>query len=60
MSSNLIYRKTIMHNLGREPIGCEIIMNESQTKIVKIESKNKNNITIIFSNSIVKVNLRIW
>lgn len=54
-----LYRHVIDHNLGRAPVGCQIIMSSAICNVCVID-KNENNITIKFDTARVDVNLRIW
>jgi hypothetical protein len=53
------YRHTIIHGLGRIPVGCQIILNDAPVNMY-VMSSDYQKITIKFDASHVSVNIRIW
>ncbi len=49
----------IDHNLGRIPVGCQIILKNAACDVYVVTS-NENNIVVKFTVSRVDLNLRIW
>jgi hypothetical protein len=53
------YVHRIDHNLGRIPVGCQIIMSDAPCGVCVI-SKDESGILIQFDAARVDVHLRIW
>jgi len=49
----------IEHNLGRIPIGCQIIKKNAACDVY-VTTSNENNIVVKFTVGRVDLNLRIW
>ena len=53
------YRHVLTHNLGRCPVGCQIILKSGIVDMYVLES-NENDITVKFNAARIAVNIRIW
>jgi hypothetical protein len=53
------YKHVIFHGLGREPIGCMVILSDKICN-VKVVNKNENQIIVQFTAEHADVNVRIW
>lgn len=53
------YKHTIIHGLGREPIGCQIIMSDKICNIKAVD-KDRNKIIVQFTAEHADVNVRVW
>lgn len=53
------YRHTIVHGLGRVPVGCQVILKDKDCDVYVISS-NENQITVRFTAAEASVNVRIW
>jgi hypothetical protein len=53
------YRHTIVHGLGRVPIGCMMIHQSGECDMYVV-SATENEIVVKFTNAEVSANVRIW
>lgn len=53
------YKHTIYHGLGREPVGCQVILSDKICNVMVV-SRDINQITVKFDVENADVNIRIW
>jgi hypothetical protein len=53
------YKHTINHTLGRVPVGCQIIMTDTEINMYVLE-KDDNKIIVKFNAARADVTIRIW
>jgi len=53
------YKHTIYHNLGREPVGAQIILSDGETNMYVVQ-KDATKIIVKFTAANINVNVRIW
>lgn len=53
------YRHTIVHGLGRVPIGCQVIHKDKDCDVYVV-SADENQIVVKFTAAEAAVNVRIW
>jgi hypothetical protein len=54
------YRHTIIHGLGRVPVGCRVILAEGGDCNLYVISSDANQIVVRFTAAEVAANVRIW
>lgn len=53
------YLHVIEHNLGREPVGCQIVWCDADVRVY-VDGQDSNRISVRFTGGGATVNLEIW